>query len=69
MSHFFNHIIIREEHNIPNWIQDEFGRFTLKSARTFYWNQEFPMVGVNSFGLHTLEKFSWTASYKSSYSK
>ena len=33
---FFNHIMVREEHDIPNWILDEFGRFTLKSARTFF---------------------------------
>jgi len=36
MPHFFNHIIIWEEHDIPNWILDKFGRFTLKSARTFF---------------------------------
>jgi len=26
----------REEHDIPNWILDESGHFTLKSARTFF---------------------------------
>jgi len=36
MPYFFNHMMVREEHNIPNWILDEFGRFTLKSARTFF---------------------------------
>ena len=53
MPNFFNHIMVREEQDIPNWILDEFGRFTLKSARTFFsWNQEFHVVGVNSFDLH-----------------
>jgi len=36
MPHFFNHIMVREEQDIPNWILDEFGCFTLKSARTFF---------------------------------
>jgi len=36
MPHFCNHIITREEQDIPNWIVDEFGRFTLKSVRTFF---------------------------------
>jgi len=52
MPHFFNHIMVREEQDIPNWILDESGRFTLESAMTFFWNQEFPVVGINSFGLH-----------------
>jgi len=30
IPHFFNHIMVREEQDIPNWILDEFGRFTLK---------------------------------------
>ena len=33
---FFNHIMVKEEQDIPNWILDESGRFTLKSARTFF---------------------------------
>ena len=36
MSHFFNHIMVREEQDIPNWILNESGRFTLKSATTFF---------------------------------
>jgi len=36
MPHFFNHIMVREEHDLPNWILDEPGRFTLKSPRTFF---------------------------------
>jgi len=36
MPHLFNHMMVREEHDIPNWILNEFGRFTLKSARTFF---------------------------------
>ena len=38
MPHRFNHnhIIIREEHDIPNWILDESSRFTHKLARTFF---------------------------------
>ena len=34
--HFFIHIKVREEHDIPNWILDESGSFTLKSTRTFF---------------------------------
>jgi len=33
--HFFNHIMVRERQDIPNWILDESSCFTLKSARTF----------------------------------
>jgi len=45
--------MVRAEQDIPNLILDEFGRFTLKSTRTFFsWIQEFPVVGVNLFGLH-----------------
>jgi len=36
MPHYFNHIMVKEEQDIPNWFLDEFGRFTLKSARTFF---------------------------------
>jgi len=36
MPHLFNHIIIREEQDIPKWILDESSHFTLKSARTFF---------------------------------
>jgi len=32
----FNHIMVREEHDIPNWILDESSRFTFKSAKTFF---------------------------------
>jgi len=44
--------MVREEQDIPNWILDESGRFILKSAKTFSWNREFHVVGVNSFGHH-----------------
>jgi len=40
MSHLFSHIMVRAEHDIPNWILYESGRFTLKSARTFFLNLE-----------------------------
>ena len=30
MPHFFEHIMIRQEQDIPNWIMDKSGRFTLK---------------------------------------
>ena len=33
---FFNHITVREEQDIPNWILDESSRFTLKSAMIFF---------------------------------
>ena len=36
MPHLFSHIMVRTEHDIPNWILDESGHFTLKSARTFF---------------------------------
>jgi len=42
MPHVFNHIMVREEQNIPNWILDEFGRFTLKSTRTFFFELRVP---------------------------
>ena len=32
----FNHIMIREEQNIPNWILEESDCFTIKSAMTFF---------------------------------
>jgi len=36
MPYLFSHIMVRVEQDIPNWILDESGRFTLKSARTFF---------------------------------
>ena len=36
MPHLFSHVMVRSEQDIPNWILDESGRFTLKSARTFF---------------------------------
>jgi len=33
---FFNHIMVREEQDIPNLILDGSGYFTLKSAITFF---------------------------------
>jgi len=48
LPNFFNHVMVREEQDISNWILDESGCFTLKLAKTFFsWNQEFPVVGVN----------------------
>ena len=44
MPRFFNHIMVREEQNLPNWILDESGRFTLKSARTFFLEPRVPCV-------------------------
>ena len=35
MPHFFNHIMISEEQDIPNWILDDSVRLTLKSVRAF----------------------------------
>jgi len=35
MPHFFNHIMVREEQDIPNWILDDSDRLTLKSVMTF----------------------------------
>jgi len=42
MLHFFNHIMVRKEQDVPNWILDESGRFTLKSARTFFFELGVP---------------------------
>jgi len=36
MPHLFSHIMVRVEEDIPNWILDESGRFTFKSAMTFF---------------------------------
>ena len=36
MPHLFSHIMVKAEQDIPNWILDESGCFTLKSARTFF---------------------------------
>jgi len=36
MPHLFSHIMVKVEHDIPNWVLDESGRFTLISARTFF---------------------------------
>jgi len=38
----FNHIMVREEQDIPNWNPDESGRFTLKSARNFFLERGVP---------------------------
>ena len=45
--------MVREEQDIPNWILDEFGRFSLKSARTFFLEP-----GV----LYGWGKFIWSSS-------
>ena len=36
MPHLFIHIMVRAKQDIPYWILDESGRFTLKSAKTFF---------------------------------
>jgi len=36
MPHFFNHIMVREKQDFPNWILNESCCFTLKSAKTFF---------------------------------
>jgi len=61
---FFNHIMVREEQNISNWILDESGRFTLRSTRTFFLEPGVHLVFIyfvfqNSC---TLESFSWETS-------
>ena len=38
MPHLFSHIMVTADQDVPNWILDESGRSTLKSARTFFWN-------------------------------
>jgi len=42
MPHFFNHIMVTKKQDIPNWILDEPGRFTLKLARTFFMEPRAP---------------------------
>jgi len=36
VNHFFEHIMIRQEQDTPNWILEDSGHFTLKSARKFF---------------------------------
>jgi len=52
MPYLITHIMVRTVQDIPNWILDESGRLTLKSARTFFLDPGVPVVGVNLFGLH-----------------
>jgi len=40
MPHLFSHIMVKVEQDIPNWILDEFGRLTFKSARTIFLDPE-----------------------------
>ena len=40
MSRLFSHIMVRVKQDIPNWVLDESGRFTLKSAMTFFLDPE-----------------------------
>ena len=51
MPQFFNHIMVREEQDIPNWTMSLVVSL-LNRLELFSWNQEFPVVGVNSFCLH-----------------
>jgi len=53
IPHFFNHIMVGEEHDIPNWILDESSHFILKSARTFFLEPGVP---------YGWSKFSWSSS-------
>ena len=41
-SFFFEYIMIRKEQDIPNWILEDSGHFTLKSAMTFFLDPEIP---------------------------
>jgi len=52
MPHFFNNIMAREEQDLPNWVLDESGCFTLKSARTFFLEPGVP---------YGLGKFIWSS--------
>ena len=52
--------MVTKEYDILNWILDESGCFTFKSVRNFFWNKEFHVVGVNSFGLHLFIPLSRT---------
>jgi len=77
MPHLFSPIMVRAEQDIPNWILNESGRFTLKSAKTFFldlgvpcgwgkfiWSSYLPLPELLSF-----VSFSWAVSYRSTYSK
>jgi len=53
MPHRFSHIMVRKEHDIPNWILDECMVVSLLNRLgIFSWIQEFLVVGLNLFGLH-----------------
>ena len=52
MPHLFSHIMVRAEQDIPNWILDESGCFTLKSTITFFLDPGVPC----SWG-----KFIWSS--------
>jgi len=68
---FFNHIMVREEQNISNWILDESGCFTLRSTRTFFLESGVHLVFIYSAfqNSRTLKILSWETSYRSTYSK
>ena len=57
MPYFFNHIMVREEHDIPNLILYESSCFTLKSAKTFFLEPRVP---------YGWGKFIWFSSISSS---
>jgi len=74
---FFKHIMIKQEHDTSNWIMEDSGHFTLKSARKNFldpgvpcgwgkiiWSQYIPPSKNSS----TLESFSWETSYRSTHS-
>jgi len=42
MPNFFNQVMVRDEQDILNWILDESGCLTLKSARTFFLEPRVP---------------------------
>jgi len=54
MPQFFNHIMLREEQDIPNWILDESVCFSFKSDKIFFLG---PRSSIYSWG-----KFIWSSS-------
>ena len=52
MPHFFNHTMVREEQIFLIGFQISLVISLLNRLGLFSWKQEFPVVGLNSFGLH-----------------
>ena len=38
VNHFIEHIMIRQEHDTPNWFMEDSGQFTLKYVRKVFLN-------------------------------